>query len=128
MSGQTYSYSFDDEVFHGQYASVEEALAAAEEAADEEMSVWIGLSSLAFTRQFMPDSNELRDNLAERAGAEFGEYSEDWLSSPFPQDVAEKIDVLLGQIAKIIQQYDPPKFFHIGKTTEHALANKGDAK
>ena len=128
MNVKTYAYSFDEEVFHGQYASFQEALAAAEEDADEETSVWIGLSSPAFTRQFMPDSSELRDNLAERAGDEFGEYSEDWLSSPFPKDVAEKIDALLSQIAEIIQQYDPPRFFNIDQAIEHALADKGDAK
>ena len=129
MSDNTfYAYSFDEETFHGQFATPEEALIAVRNEANLENcpmgKAWIGTGTPVRTSDYMLCADDVRNFVAERAGDECGDASEYWLADRFEADTAKKIDDLLDQIAEVIQQTEPPRFFKVTDVVEHLLGNR----
>lgn len=120
---ELYGYSFDQEVFHGKYASREEAASAAisENDAEAGAKFWTGKNDdPPHASAFIQDADDLLDYMAQRAYDEYDEQADDWPGDYTPEQRTE-VDRLLGNLADYIQSIDPPKFYLIGEVQEHVV-------
>ncbi|UPG86811.1 hypothetical protein L2Y94_05505 [Luteibacter aegosomatis] len=117
MDTRTFSYSYDEETFHGKYASREEAInAAAKNSYDgclaEGTTIWIGRNEPPpHVRDLMIGADDFVEYIAERVGEEYGECSQDFLDVDAEQKA--EIQRRLDDIADYIQLIDAPTFYLI---------------
>jgi hypothetical protein len=117
MDTRTFSYSYDEETFRGDYATREEAInAAVKNSYDGFLAkgtrIWIGRNEAPpHARDVMIGADDFLEYIQERVGEDYGECSEDFLNL----DAAQKAEVQrrLDDIADYIQSIDPPTFYLI---------------
>lgn len=116
METESFSYSYDNQRFHGEHASREEAI---EEAYAERCGLAPGTMIYTGRRhapphpsEFLPDPDDIIDTMACRASDNYGECAEDWLSFLNDEQKA-KLQPHLDAIAEMIKEIDPPTFWLI---------------
>ena len=109
----TYSYSCDDETFHGTFASPEEAAAGYLNDMPDEESVEVGQNQRRTAHNYVGKYHieSLLEMVAESAYEECGDCAVSWLSD-LSKDT-EQIKELKQVIGDWIQRKDPPDFWHV---------------
>jgi hypothetical protein len=75
---QTFSYSTNEEIFQGDYASPEAAAEAGFIDNPDDDTLWVGVNK-KFTAHDFISVSDILEGIAENAGDECGEVAEDWL-------------------------------------------------
>lgn len=116
-----YSYSSDNEVFQGSYASREEARDAGFASlgtpwADE--VIWTGEKlNPPHAKSMVPRAADFLEQLGEQACDEYGEVAEDWPN--LAADEEAWLEGRLNEIAAFLQRVDPPAFHLVGHIQSH---------
>lgn len=120
---KTFSFSFDNERFQGEYATREEALAEGVASVPSGEPIWTGANEEPVNAaSLVPSVDRFLENLCETASDEFGEVAEDWphLSSSQKDELA----VELARIAAFLQRVSPPTFYRITDIEEPAVPDQ----
>ncbi len=87
----SFCWSHDEEIFHGDFDSIEDAIMNAFSELDDEdrvadMTVFVGESDKKTAAEYLSqyDVENMLESLVESANEHCGEVSEDWLSFPSP--------------------------------------------
>lgn len=110
-NGQFYCYSTDEELFHGDHATREDAIAAGFERYPDAPAIYIGTQVRYPAHRFV-DGESILTQVSECAGDEAGECAEDWLWGSEirkPEKLAE-LEQLVGDW---IQVNEPPTFYMV---------------
>ena len=103
-----YSYSLDEENYHGQYDSVEVATENGFNDNPDYDSMWIGENRIMTAHDFV-NATDLLESIAENACDECGECAEYWLDSLIKNK--EKRSELNALIGDWLEANDPVKFW-----------------
>ena len=109
----TYSYSYDDETFHGTFASPEEAAADYLNDRPDEESVEVGQNQRRTAHNYVGEYHieSLLEMVAESAYEECGDCAKHWLSD-LTKDT-KQIKELKQLVGDWIQSKEPPGFWHV---------------
>ena len=112
----TYSYSTNQENYHGDFETREAALAEAY-ALYPGVPVWTGENSKKEAADFI-DVSDLFENAQCQAEDECGEAAEDWLPVHFKKELERKAE-LREIIGKFMQEHWPVNFWAVEAVQEH---------
>lgn len=116
----TYSYSFNEENFYGEFDSIEEAIAEAkEDCCGDEFEVFIGENG-----EFKPsvDGERCMDMLREQAADECGECSDNYLYEIPKGAEKELTDVLTEAFNKWAKKHgQEPNFYPVNNVKKYSL-------
>ncbi len=121
----TYSYSFDEEQYYGDYPSVEDAIADAVDSMDEGQNIFVG-ENKRYTAHHFVDPSILLEQAMDRADDEVGEWSEGWLGGTLHDYT--KMAELKKLVGDWIQANDPPQFYSVVNVREITPAEINEAK
>ena len=122
-----YCYSKDEELYHGDCGSVEEAVdEGSAEFEDEEIStIYVGEKVAIKMSDLLPDFTRIMEQVTDSAYDEIGEFVSDygfkgvkgdWHNIP-TNTTAQQIE---ADFAAIFEKYGiKPNFYKVGKVTEH---------
>jgi hypothetical protein len=103
-----YSYSYDEECYHGQF-DTPEAAAAEVFASDPHLNeIWVGENKGVTAHAFI-DADDVLENSQQRADEHAGECAGDWLSG-LGKEKRAALEVLIGDW---LQENEPPCFWTI---------------
>lgn len=117
-----YCWSTDGELYHGAFATVEEAAAKLEgRSGFVAEAVPVELDGLV-------DADSLIDTMICRANDEAGEASEDWLSWVKREDIAELHDAIMPAVSAWVEKHDPISFWGVSnpRAIDAALSAPAD--
>lgn len=103
-----YSYSYDEENYHGNFQSPEAAAADVFLDDPEIDEIWVGENSYVTAHEFI-DADDVLENAQQRADEHAGECAGDWLSW-FGKEKRAELEVLIGDW---LQENEPPRFWTI---------------
>ena len=110
MGETKYSYSLNEEIYHGQHLTEEDAALAGFAKDPSADAVWVGLNVERTPTDFV-SVGDIIENLQCAAGDECGEASEDWLDD-LDKDKAKKAE-LRDLIGGWLDQNYPVKFWTV---------------
>lgn len=111
----TYSYSTDDEIYHGEFDSPDAAAAEAFYDDPELEAVSIG-ENRKHTAHHYVSADRILEDVTERAYDECGEASEDWLAGVMHNvDLKAELERLVGDW---LQAQEPPNFWRVANTRQ----------
>lgn len=111
----TYSYSTDDEIYHGEFDSPDAAAAEAFYDDPELEAVSIG-ENRKHTAHHYVSADRILEDVTERADDECGEASEDWLAGVMHNvDLKAELERLVGDW---LQAQEPPNFWRVANTRQ----------
>lgn len=111
----TYSYSPDDEIYHGEFDSPDAAAAEAFYDDPELEAVSIG-ENRKHTAHHYVSADRILEDVTERAYDECGEASEDWLAGVMHNvDLKAELERLVGDW---LQAQEPPNFWRVANTRQ----------
>jgi hypothetical protein len=111
----TYSYSTDDEIYHGEFDSPDAAAAEAFYDDPELEAVSVG-ENRKHTAHFYVSADRILEDVTERAYDECGEASEDWLDGVMHNvDLKAELERLVGDW---LQAQEPPNFWRVANTRQ----------
>lgn len=119
MSKQ-YTYSTDEEIYHGTFNSAEEAIDAS--VAEVGSTVWVGEAVPNTAPQFVPALDYLLEMIEESACDECGESAESWLVGLSSTSVQE-LQTALDAFSETLQRVAPPMFFQVRNVVEHVITD-----
>jgi len=129
MSKQ-YAWSTDEEMYHGKFDTVEEALAEAREhlidGLDEDpgsYTVWVGEAKPIPTGRLV-DAECIVERMQERAYEEVGEFGEDYLTTA----TAEQLKELEALVVAWADRVEMPSFYSADNILAHTIVIPGEAK
>jgi len=114
---KTYSYSTNEENFHGSFDTREEALLEATEEMGKGKTVWTALNV-----PYEIDINDelLIEDLQERAGEHAGEIGSEWLQSISSEEAKKLNEMLLEAFNKWASETNnEPDFFGVEDIQKH---------
>lgn len=112
---QTYSYSTDDETYHGEFDSPEAAAAEAFYNDPELESVSVGENRKHTAHRYV-SADRILEDVTERAYDECGEASETWLDGVmYSVDEKAELERLVGDW---LQAQEPPNFWRVANTRQ----------
>lgn len=111
----TYSYSTDDEIYHGEFDSPDAAAAEAFYDDPELEAVSVG-ENRKHTAHFYVSADRILEDVTERAYDECREASEDWLDGVMHNvDLKAELERLVGDW---LQAQEPPNFWRVASTRQ----------
>lgn len=121
MDKPTYSWSADEETWHGPFGSIDEAIQDAFATCAEDVTdVCIGETETIDTGSLFTAS-QFCELAQERLSDEIGEYGDDFLRSASPEQVAELDAFLRAWVAKV----EPGEYFRVDSWRAHRFADYG---
>ncbi|HDS1579958.1 TPA: hypothetical protein QEL15_002040 [Stenotrophomonas maltophilia] len=121
MDKPTYSWSADEEYWHGPFVSIEAAMQDAFESCDVDVTgVSVGVTDTIDTGALFSASN-FCELVQERLSDEIGEGGDDFLCSATPEQLAELDKFLAAWVAKV----EPGDYFRVDRWDSHLFTDHG---